>query len=39
MGNVAVLENHDFIYDVTPGNTPIYRITEEWWELVKNAEI
>ncbi len=36
-GKIAILENHNFVYDVTPGNTPIYRITEEFWELVKKA--
>jgi len=37
MGKVAILENHNFVYDVTPSNTPIYRITEEFWELTKKA--
>ena len=36
-GKSAILENHNFVYDVTPGNTPIYRITEEFWELVKKT--
>ena len=36
-GKVAILENHNFLYDVTPGNTPIYRITEEFWELVRKT--
>lgn len=36
-GKVSILENHSFVYDVTPGNAPIYRITEEFWELVKKA--
>lgn len=36
-GKVAILENHNFVYDMTPGNTPIYRITEEFWDLVKKA--
>lgn len=34
-GKVLILENHDFVYDVTPGNTPIYRITEDFWNLIR----
>jgi hypothetical protein len=36
-GNISVLENNEFIFDVTPGNAPIFRITEEFWELVKKS--
>ncbi len=36
-GKISILENHGFIYDVTPGNTSIYRLTEEFFELVKKA--
>jgi len=31
---IDILENHGFIIDVTPGNTPIYRMTEEFVELI-----
>lgn len=34
-GKISILENHNYIYDVTPKNVPIYRITEEFFELVK----
>ena len=33
-GKMSILENHGYIIDVTPGNTPIYRMTEEFVELV-----
>ncbi len=33
-GKVDVLENHGYVSDVTVSNAPIYRITEEFWELV-----
>lgn len=33
-GKIAVLENYGYIRDVTVGNAPIYRMTEEFWELV-----
>ena len=36
-GKVSILENYSFVYDVTSGNAPIYRITEEFWDLVKKA--
>ena len=31
---IDILENHGFLIDVTPGNTPIYRMTEEFVELI-----
>jgi hypothetical protein len=34
-GKMAVLENHGYIVDVTPGNTPIYRLTEEFVVAVR----
>jgi len=34
-GKIAVLENHGLVLDVTPGNTPIYRVTEEFRELLR----
>jgi hypothetical protein len=37
-GKVSILENYNFVYDVTPENTPIYRITEEFWGLVRSAK-
>jgi len=36
-GKISILENHYFIQDVTPGNAPIYRISEEFWELVREV--
>ena len=36
-GKVSILENHGFVSGVTLGNTPIYRITEEFWDLVKKS--
>jgi hypothetical protein len=33
-GKMDVLENASYLVDVTPGNTPIYRMTEEFVELV-----
>lgn len=33
-GKIAVLENHGYVIDVTVSNAPIYRITEEFWDLV-----
>jgi len=36
-GKVDVLENHGYIIDVTVSNAPIYRITEEFWNLVLRA--
>jgi CHAT domain len=29
-GKIDILENHGFLTDVTPGNTPIYRMSEEF---------
>lgn len=34
-GKIAILENHGYLIDVTPGNVPIYRINEKFWELVR----
>jgi arsenate reductase-like glutaredoxin family protein len=31
---IDILENEGFLIDVTPGNTPIYRMTEEFVELI-----
>ncbi|RJQ54059.1 MAG: hypothetical protein C4530_17115 [Desulfobacteraceae bacterium] len=36
-GKVDVLENHGYVIDVTVSNAPIYRITEEFWNLVLRA--
>lgn len=33
-GKLDILENRGYIVDVTPGNTPIYRMTEEFVRLV-----
>lgn len=33
-GKIDVLENLGYVADVTPGNTPIYRMTEEFVRLV-----
>ncbi len=33
-GKISVLENSGFIVDVTDSNAPIFRITEEFWDLV-----
>jgi len=33
-GKIAVLENNGFVVDVTPGTTPIYRVTEEFRKLL-----
>jgi len=38
-GKVAVLENHGYVIDVTPGKAPIYRITEEFRQHVLEASI
>jgi hypothetical protein len=32
---IDILENQGFLIDVTPGNAPIYRMTEEFVELIK----
>ena len=37
-GKLDVLENYGFIEDVTPGNCPIYRMTEEFVKLVLQCE-
>jgi hypothetical protein len=36
-GKIAILENHGYILDVTVSNAPIYRITEEFWDMVLNS--
>jgi hypothetical protein len=33
-GKIDILENRRYIVDVTPGNTPIYRMSEEFVKLV-----
>jgi CHAT domain len=33
-GKVDILENHGYVTDVTPGNTPIYRMSEKFVRLV-----
>lgn len=35
LGKIAVLENKGLVFDVTPGNAPVFRMTEEFIELVK----
>jgi hypothetical protein len=37
-GQLAMLEDYGYIRDVTPRNTPIYRMTEEFVELVLRSE-
>ncbi len=37
-GKLDVLENHGLIVDVTPGNTPIYRMTEDLVQIVLELE-
>lgn len=32
---MQILENMGYIMDVTPGNTPIFRITEDFFDLIK----
>lgn len=34
-GKIDILENHGYLADVTPGNTPIYRMSEEFVNLVR----
>ena len=34
-GMIDVLENHGYVVDITPGNTPIFRMTEAFVSLVK----
>lgn len=36
-GEITILENHGYILDVTISNAPIYRITEEFWDMVLNS--
>lgn len=36
-GKIAILENYKYVIDVTISNAPIYRITEEFWDLVLNS--
>lgn len=33
-GKIDILENHGYLTDVAPGNTPIYRMTEDFVRLV-----
>jgi len=33
-GKIDILENRGYLIDVTPGNCPIYRMTEEFVTLV-----
>lgn len=33
-GKVAILENHGYVVDVTTGNAPKYRMTEEFVDLL-----
>ena len=35
-GKIDILENHGYVTDVTPGNTPMYRMSEEFVQLVLN---
>jgi hypothetical protein len=37
IGQVHVLEGNGYFVDVTPGNVPIYRMTERFVELLLNA--
>lgn len=37
LGKIAVLQNHGYIFDITEGNVPIYRITEEFLTAVKTS--
>lgn len=34
-GQLEILENRGYIIDVTPGNTPVFRMTEEFVDLVR----
>lgn len=34
-GKLSILENMGYVIDVTPGNTPIFRMTEGFVELVR----
>lgn len=33
-GKISVLENFGFVVDITVSNAPIFRIKEEFWDLV-----
>jgi hypothetical protein len=33
-GKLDLLENEGFLVDMTPGNTPVYRMTEEFVDLI-----
>ena len=35
LSKMQILENMGYVMDVTPGNTPIFRITEGFFDLVK----
>jgi len=35
-GKLTVLENHGHVSDVTPGNTPMYRVSEKFVELLRS---
>ena len=39
MGKIAILENRGFITDITPGNAPLYRLSEEFVELLLEMNI
>ena len=34
-GKISILENYDFLTDITPGNAPIFRISEKFWNTVR----
>jgi hypothetical protein len=34
---VHILENHGYVKDITPGNAPMYRMTEDFVRLLKEA--
>jgi hypothetical protein len=36
-GKISILENHGYVRDVTVSNTPIYRITEDFWNLILDS--
>lgn len=37
-GKIHVLENLGYVTDITPGNAPMYRMTEDFVKLVLNEE-
>lgn len=37
LGKVDILADYGYVFDVTPGNTPIYRMTEEFVHKLKSA--